>query len=176
MTAGTGSALPASLFGVAAACGILSGKCGEGSCVGKSYCSGGGCATRPLHEWVIDAVDGVVVMDYRDTPGQIVGQGQTQVQYAASVGKPVVVGLMLTSSTPTYTTFYEEGPTALETAMALTSYALDASPATQPGWTGFAVENYAGYVASMQQFWPAAMAQWLPCGPAAAMSELRWAQ
>lgn len=135
-----------------------------------------GAVTRPLHEWVIDAVDGVVVMDYRDTPGQIVGQGQTQVQYAASVGKPVVVGLMLTSSAPTYTTFYEEGPTALETAMALTSYALDASPATQPGWTGFAVENYAGYVASMQQFWPAAMAQWLPCGPAAAMSELRWAQ
>jgi hypothetical protein len=124
-----------------------------------------GAVTRPLHEWVIDAVDGVTVMDYRDTPGQIVGQGQIQVQYAAAVGKPVVVGLMLTSSTPTYTTFFEEGPTAMETAMALTSFALDASPATQPGWTGFAVENYSGYVASMQQFWPAAMAQWLPCGP-----------
>lgn len=128
-----------------------------------------GAVTRPLHEWVIDIIDGVVVMDYRDTTAQIVGQGQTQVQYAAAVGKPVVVGLMLTSSTPTYTTFFEEGPTVMETAMALTSFALDASPATQPGWTGFAVENYSGYVASMQQFWPAAMAQWLPCGPLAAV-------
>ena len=125
--------------------------------------------TRPLHEWVIDAIDGVVVMDYRDTTAQIVTQGQTQVQYAASVGKPAVLGLMLTSATPTYTTFFEEGPTELETAMALTSFALDASPATQSGWTGFAVENYTGYVAAMQQFWPAAMAQWLPCGPQAAV-------
>ncbi len=110
-----------------------------------------GTTTQMLHQWVLAAVDGVTVMDYRDTATHIVNQGQTIVTDAATAGKSVVIGLMTTAASPTSTTFFEEGPVALETAMALTTSTFEASAT----WTGFAVENYTGYVALMHDFFPA---------------------
>ncbi len=38
------STIDADLFSVATNCGLISGKCGVGTCVGKSYCTGGTCS------------------------------------------------------------------------------------------------------------------------------------
>jgi hypothetical protein len=106
--------------------------------------------TRPLSEWVIDAVDRAVLMDYRDyvttstTTGAtdgIVPNAMNEIVYADGVNREIVIGLE-TNPIPAYpqTTFYEEGMAALETAIAQT----DVAYGGHASYRGMAVHDLVG--------------------------------
>ena len=100
--------------------------------------------TRPLHKWVIDAVDRAVLMDYRDhaaPPDGIIDLASVEVAYGKSVGKPVLIGVETACGlSPTKITFCEEGSAKLEKAFQ------DARAALDPGGlAGFAVHHYTSY-------------------------------
>lgn len=69
---------------------------------------------RPLHELIIDAVDGVALMDYRDTYDRIVNDAADELQYASRRKKTVVVGVETLCIEPISITFCEEGGGAME--------------------------------------------------------------
>jgi len=103
--------------------------------------------TRPLMEWVVDAVDRVAIMDYRDHADGadgIIALGAAEVTYGASVNKPVVLGVeTLCNLDPPKVSFCEEGRAALESALATTA----ASYGQSPGFFGFAIHDYAAFAA-----------------------------
>ena len=105
--------------------------------------------TRKLHEWILDQVDGAVLMDYRDfaltangTPaldGTIV-HAQAEVEYAGAIGKKLLLGLETRCGlTPTKITFCEEGAAHLEVVLEQTRRHF----AGHPGFAGMAVHHYA---------------------------------
>ena len=100
---------------------------------------------RPLSEWVIDATDGTVMMDYRDTAAQIVDLATTELVYASQQGRPltVAVDLQCGSSEPTYITFCEEGETAMRSELAAAQPALEAYQA----FAGYAIFYYEAWAA-----------------------------
>ncbi|MFQ5342719.1 MAG: hypothetical protein ACE5F6_14345 [Anaerolineae bacterium] len=101
--------------------------------------------TRPLSEWVIDRVDRVVLMDYRDhadPPDGIIDHAAGELAYAASAGKQVVIGVETNCGlSPEKITFCEEGAAALEAALNQTRDTYRGSLA----FAGFAVHDYDGY-------------------------------
>ncbi|MFS8065568.1 MAG: hypothetical protein ACMG6S_04265 [Byssovorax sp.] len=101
--------------------------------------------TRPLHKWVIDAVDRAVIMDYRDhaaPPDGIIDLASAEVAYGKAVGKPVLIGVeTICGLSPTKITFCEEGSAKLDKALN------DAQAALDPGGlAGFAVHHYTSYL------------------------------
>ena len=105
-----------------------------------------GDRTRPLSEWVAERVDRVALMDYRDeidgTDG-LVAHAATELAYAGSIGREVVVGVETACGELPKTTFCEEGAAALEAALAATAAAFS----LDPGFAGVAVHHYAAYQA-----------------------------
>lgn len=73
-----------------------------------------GGTSRPLHELIIDAVDGVTLMDYRDSYRRIVKDAGNELQYASRQQKSVIVGVETLCIEPTSITFCEEGSEAME--------------------------------------------------------------
>jgi hypothetical protein len=75
--------------------------------------------TRPMHEWAIDAVDRVVVMDYRDEAGPMIEMASNELRYASEVHVPI---LLAVETRPIeegeYVTFYEEGLSSLRQVLA----------------------------------------------------------
>jgi hypothetical protein len=103
-------------------------------------------ATRPLSEWIADLADRVVLMDYRDQvdgSDGIVAHAATEIAYAGAIGREVVVGVETACGELPKTTFCEEGPAALESAIEATTAALS----SEPGFAGVAVHHYAAYQA-----------------------------
>lgn len=102
-------------------------------------------AVRPLSELVLDRVDRVVLMDYRDhaePPDGILDNAETEVAYAAEVGKRVRVAVEATCGVePEKVTFCEEGEIAMVLALALTGQIFGASP----GWDGVAVHDHVAW-------------------------------
>ncbi len=103
--------------------------------------------TRPLHEWVLERVDRVAVMAYRDhaqPPDGIIDLVYNEMATAASYGKRVVIGVETNCGlSPEKITFCEEGAAALEAALQ-TVYA---TYRTHPAFDAFAIHDYVGYQA-----------------------------
>jgi len=100
--------------------------------------------TKPLHQYVQDIVDCVVIMDYRDTAGGsdgIIAHAGDELFYASKTGKLVTVGVETNCIEPAKITFCEEGKAALEQELSEARLCFEASPA----FHGFAVHDYAGY-------------------------------
>lgn len=77
----------------------------------------------PGPQEVIDRVDYIAVMDYKDTASQITNGAQDEISYAASAGKKVYVGIETGYPTdsvefPPSCTFYEEGNAVMEAVLA----------------------------------------------------------
>lgn len=101
--------------------------------------------TRPLDEWVIDAVDVTTLMDYRDTAPAILAGASQEMPYAGTHGKRVVIGVetMCGLSDGPTVTFCEEGQKTMDTTLAAVAAQYGAAPA----FGGFAVHHYVSWKA-----------------------------
>ncbi len=99
--------------------------------------------TRLMSELVIDRVDRVVIMDYRDTSDLIIKFASSEMAYAGNTGKEVVIGVTTNCVSPTYITFCEEGIESMEQAFNSVSTAYSNSLA----FRNFSVHDYTGYKA-----------------------------
>lgn len=100
--------------------------------------------TRLLHELVIDIVDGVALMDYRDTYDRIVNDAANELQYADRQQKTVVVGVETMCIEPETITFCEEGSDFMEGILER----LDSEMPQQYGsYTGHAIHYFDSYMA-----------------------------
>ncbi len=101
-----------------------------------------GGSTRSLHELVIDRVDVVTLMDYRDhaaPPDGIIDNASTEIAYANGVKRRVVIGVeTLCGLDPPLVTFCEEGAAAMDKALLDTK----AAHGSAPSFGGFAVHHY----------------------------------
>lgn len=99
--------------------------------------------TRPLNQWITDLLPRIAIMDYSDSVSTIVSQAQTEMNYALSVGHEVVIGVEVGCADPNPDVrFWEEGPTAVDEALAeaYTDLSLNAA------FAGFAVHDYEHYI------------------------------
>lgn len=103
--------------------------------------------TRNMHMWVLDTVDRITIMAYRDhaqPPDGIIDHVQNEITYATDVGKRVVIGVETNCGLfPEKITFCEEGLTAMENAF----QSVRAVYAASPAFDNFAVHDYRGYQA-----------------------------
>ncbi len=65
--------------------------------------------SRPMHEWIIDATDGVALMDYRDSEARIIADADAELRYANATGKFMIVGVETMCIEPESITFCQEG-------------------------------------------------------------------
>ncbi|GAA4433621.1 hypothetical protein GCM10023169_40680 [Georgenia halophila] len=101
--------------------------------------------TQNCARHVIDTTDYISLMDYRDVatgPAGIIPQAQHEIDYAAAVGKEVMIGVetdqLSASGDPEVITFQEEGRTAMEAELAQVYAAFESSPS----FLGVAVHHY----------------------------------
>ncbi len=101
--------------------------------------------TQNCARHVIDTLDYVSLMDYRDVadgPVGIILHAQNEIEYAASVGKHVMVGVetdsISASGDPESISFQEEGRDAMEAELATVYAAFENSPA----FLGIAMHHY----------------------------------
>jgi pimeloyl-ACP methyl ester carboxylesterase len=99
-----------------------------------------------LHEQVMDIVDEVIIMDYRDSAwGSGHGGGiqliENEFAYAQLIGKPVTVAVETQDIEPDYITFFEEGVSRMEDEMGL----IFASYGASPSFHEFALHYYNTY-------------------------------
>ncbi len=101
---------------------------------------------RLVSELVLEVVDVATLMDYRDTaagPDGIIANAKTELAYATTLKKRVVVGVeTLCGVSPPLITFCEEGRAKLETELATA----EATFVKEPSFGGFAVHDYASWV------------------------------
>lgn len=99
---------------------------------------------RPLSERVIDLVDRAVLMDYRDHadgPDGIIAHASAELGYASASGGSIVVAVETNCGVePEKVTFCEEGPAALDEALAATLGAFGG----EPGFVGVAIHDDEG--------------------------------
>ncbi len=111
---------------------------------------------------VIDRVNYVGVMAYKDTPANIISAAQDEINYAASAGKKVYIDVETSMPTdsvnfPPSTTFYEEGNAAMETALAQ----VETNFSGASSYAGMAMHYYEdltgpkGYESSYRRLWSA---------------------
>ena len=94
--------------------------------------------TRPLSEWVLDAVDGIVMMDYQDGAPSILAGASSELAYASAHGKTVTLALDVQCGSDPSITFCEEGQAFMYQQMAT----VDASARSQSAYQGLGVFNY----------------------------------
>lgn len=99
-------------------------------------------ASRPLHQWFIDATDRVALMDYRDTEQRIINDADEELRYASTQNKQVVLGVETMCIPPTLITFCEEGSANMEYVLQRVHSQL---PANNRSYNGFAVHHYEAY-------------------------------
>lgn len=97
--------------------------------------------SRPLHQWVIDAADRVVLMDYRDTEARIIADAESELRYASNRGKEIVVGVETMCIPPELITFCEEGSANMEYILGR----VDDQLPGHPSYRGYAVHHYEAY-------------------------------
>lgn len=110
--------------------------------------------SKPLYQHVVDVYDYITIMDYRDFAlehGQgptlrrdgIVPNAQNELDYAASLGKPVVIGVETTLTEHDRVSFYQEGADVMEQQLAIARAEFERLwPDT---FTGFAIHDITGY-------------------------------
>lgn len=99
---------------------------------------------KPVSEHVQDLYDYVTLMDYRDYAlgsGGIVALAASEIDYARSLNKRVVIGVETGAVSPEKVTFYEEGAGVLEEQLALVADAY----ADHVGFGGFAIHSLTSY-------------------------------
>ncbi len=98
--------------------------------------------TRPLSEWVIDAVDTAVLMDYDDDLPDLLSRLTSELAYADKVHKRLIVGVETQCGLDDDLTFCEEGRTALLATLAQLHTALKPHPA----YGGQAIHHWKSFV------------------------------
>lgn len=98
-------------------------------------------ASRVLSEAIIDIVDRVVLMDYRDTASQIISYASSELNYARLVGKEVGIGVETKCGDLAYITFCEEGAAAMDQVLADVLSVVGSNSA----FAGFAIHHYGSY-------------------------------
>jgi hypothetical protein len=99
---------------------------------------------RPMNEHVQDLYDCVALMDYRDHADGgdgIVSHARDELDYAAKVGKPVVIGVETMPNAIRKVSFHHLREEDMERELAATARAVAGSP----GFGGFAIHHYAAY-------------------------------
>lgn len=99
---------------------------------------------RPMNEHVQDLYDHVALMDYRDHAeggDGIVSHARDELDYAARIGKPVVIGVETMPNAIRKVSFHHLREGDMERELAETARAVAASP----GFGGFAIHHYAAY-------------------------------
>ncbi len=94
--------------------------------------------TRPLSQWIADAVDRVVVMDYRDDPTAQLWLAKQELDYGRATGKPVVVAAEAACGVADEETYCEEGATTLQGALDTLTNKLTGDA----GFAGIAVHHF----------------------------------
>lgn len=98
--------------------------------------------SRRLHQLVIDVTDGVGLMDYRDSRDRIVADALAELQYAATLEKPVTVGVETLCIEPESITFCEEGSAFMEQVLA----EVDAELQQYSAYVGYAIHHFDSYL------------------------------
>lgn len=94
-------------------------------------------ARRQILDAILRRVDGVTVMDYRDSGPEAIAAAREEVRAAAAAGKQAVIGLETGDVSPETVTFHEEGRAALTEAIAQ----IRGAYAGDPGFGGIAVHS-----------------------------------
>lgn len=100
--------------------------------------------SKPLSQHVQDIYDYVSLMDYRDRAeggDGIIRHGSLEMDYAATIGKKVMIGVETMQTDPEKLTFHEEGTEALEAELALAEKAW----AGRPEFGGFVIHHFRTY-------------------------------
>ncbi|MBB3045887.1 hypothetical protein FHR99_000123 [Litorivivens lipolytica] len=97
---------------------------------------------RPLHELVVDATDGIVLMDYRDETQRIINDARNELSYASSQNRPMVVGVETLCIEPTWITFCEEGSQQMEATLV----EVDAALREYRAYSGTAIHHFDSYL------------------------------
>ncbi|WP_372748291.1 hypothetical protein [Litorivivens sp.] len=98
--------------------------------------------SRPLHEWIIDATDGVALMDYRDTEARILADADTELRYANATGKSMVVGVETMCIEPASITFCQEGDGFMQSVLRSVNARLRGQ---YSAYRGVAIHHYEDY-------------------------------
>lgn len=100
--------------------------------------------TKLFYQWVLDYVDIVTMMCYRDFldgPNGLIALSQPSVDYATQIGKKVIIGVETNNEDPAYVSFYGTNTTYLEYVLSQVNLTFK----TKSGFLGVAVHDYAGY-------------------------------
>jgi hypothetical protein len=98
---------------------------------------------KPLVAEILERVDAITVMDYRDSGPEAVESAREEVRAAADAGKKVTIGLETGDVRPGSVTFFQEGRAALTEAISEIREAYAANPA----FAGIAVHDAASLAA-----------------------------
>lgn len=99
---------------------------------------------KPMNEHVQDLYDYVALMDYRDHAAGgdgIVSHARDELDYGASIGKPVVIGVETMPNAIRKVSFHHLREADMERELAETARAVSGTPA----FGGFAIHHYAAY-------------------------------
>lgn len=99
---------------------------------------------KPMNEHVQDLYDYVALMDYRDHADGgdgIVSHARDELDYAAKIGKPAVIGVETMPNATRKVSFHHLREGDMERELAATTRAVGESP----GFGGFAIHHYAAY-------------------------------
>lgn len=101
--------------------------------------------TKPLSFHVLDIVDSVSIMSYRDTAEQQIRLSQVEVEYASMTGKKVYVSAETNppheSSIPHYITYNDEDIAYMNEQFEIVVSAFQ----NQPGFGGIAIHHYSAF-------------------------------
>jgi len=100
--------------------------------------------TKLFYQWVLDYVDIVMLMCYRNVlegPNGILSLAKPSVDYATKIGKKVIVGVETANVDPDYITFYGMDTTYLESILGQ----VNATFNNQSGFLGVAVHDWTAY-------------------------------
>ena len=94
--------------------------------------------TRPMSEWIIDAVDGVVMLDYRNHAQAILDGASSELVYASAQGKSLTIVVDVQCGSDGTITFCGEGEAFMFQEMAT----VEASARNQSAYSGLGVFDY----------------------------------
>lgn len=101
---------------------------------------------KELYKHIIDRMDYITIMDYRDFavgPNGIIEHAQNEINYAATAGKKVIIGVETgdVPGDPQIVTFYQEGENYMNQELVKVQAHYSASAA----YAGYAIHHYTSY-------------------------------
>lgn len=105
---------------------------------------------KPLSYFVLDIVDSVSIMAYRDTAERQIRDSQAELDYAASIGKKVYIAAETNPSNgrsiPMEITYFHRGMEYMKQQLHAVAYYL----ANHPGFAGIAIHSYPSFKQMMK--------------------------